>query len=298
LATFANIALDPLFIFGLEWGCGGAAAATVVAQGLGVALILARLHGKRRKGEFGDAAQALRWHVLFRVLRGFVTIAGVMIARNWGKVFCFTFLARQAALQGPLIAAAYSLTFQVGFATSQVAESLATSTQVLLAKVFRSCGNADRPFAPLPASRASSRIVQRGLQAGLILSGLLGGLTLLGQAHLLQAMTSDVFVQQIAQAAMPFVVIAQVFKALAYPTNGAIMGGLDWGFSAVTLWMAGAAGVGASAAATHLNVGSCASALSSLWLGLTAFFALQLVMGLARIISGKGPWRLLRCSSA
>merc|ERR1719221_1606988 len=75
--------------------------------------------------------------VFLRVLRNFVVTAGVMIARNWGKVFCFTFLARQAALHGPVVAAAYGLTFQLGFATSQVAESLATSTQVMLAQALQ-----------------------------------------------------------------------------------------------------------------------------------------------------------------
>jgi len=71
---------------------------------------------------------------------------------------------RHAAQQGAIVSAAYSLTFQLGFATSQagsslkpsdrtllilfpkVAESLATSTQVLLAQALRYDGS----FAPLP----------------------------------------------------------------------------------------------------------------------------------------------------
>ena len=31
----------------------------------------------------------------------------------------------------------------------------------------------------------------------------------------------------------PVVLITQVLKGLAYPVNGVLMGGLDWGFSTV-----------------------------------------------------------------
>merc|ERR1719221_1750980 len=104
--------------------------------------------------------------VFLRVLRNFVATAGVMIARNWGKVFCFTFMARQAALQGTTIAAAYGLVFQLGFATSQVAEALATSTQVLLAQALQAIkGTADKfSFAPLAPRKVAIRVIQRGLQ--------------------------------------------------------------------------------------------------------------------------------------
>ncbi|CAE7033604.1 DTX45 [Symbiodinium sp. CCMP2592] len=154
LATAVNVFLDPLLIFALGWGCAGAAVATVAAQFAGVICIAWKLRA------LFSGSRAPRWASVSAALRRFVTTAGVMIVRNWGKVFCFTFLARHAAQQGAIVSAAYSLTFQLGFATSQVAESLATSTQVLLAQALRDDGS----FAPLSTSRSARQVVLRGLQ--------------------------------------------------------------------------------------------------------------------------------------
>lgn len=292
LATIVNIVLDPLLIFNLGWGCGGAAAATVIAQACGAILLVFRLSGARGRGELGTSSGGFRWQVLVRVLRNFMVTAGVMIARNWGKVFCFTFMARQAALQGPVVAAAHGLVFQLGFATSQVAESLATSTQVLIAQALRAIKDTSAvyQFAPLPPRTAARWIVRRGLQLGLVMSLALSGLTYLGQGRILGALTSDAAVQAACTAVMPVVLLCQIFKALAYPMNGSLMGALDWSFSAVVLWTAGAAGVGLFSFLASFGVVD----LRTVWFGLTTFFATQVVLGLGRIFSGTGPWRALR----
>jgi len=294
LTTVVNVALDPLLIFGLGWGCGGAAVATVAAQACGLVLLVLRFRSLWSRGELGaGGSTTARRPVVLRALRSFVVTAGIMIARNWGKVFCFAFLARQAALHGPVVAGAYSLTFQLGFATSQVAESLATSTQVLLAQALRK--DARQAFAPLSAAQAGRHVVAKGLQAGLVLSLLLGGATFILQGPVLRLMTSDGLVRATASAAMLWVLVAQVLKAMAYPMNGALMGALDWNYSAVALWLAGLAGVGAF----RLCAGPAAAAaglpaLATLWVGLVGFFGAQLLLGLGRIASGSGPWRALR----
>lgn len=305
LATVVNIGLDPILIFGLGWGCGGAAAATVFAQGVGSALLALKLIRLRRSEELGDTVgHGFSTQVLRRVLSKFVVTAGIMIARNWGKVFCFTFLARQAALSSPVVAAAYGLTFQLGFATSQVAESLATSTQVLLAQALQAVTgkSGEYAFAPLPPRKAAMAVIQRGLQAGLVLSLFLGSATLLLQGRVLEALTSDGAVQATARAAMPCVLLVQMLKAIAYPTNGALMGAQDWSFSAVVLWLSGALGVGVFMACSKLALGGAArgapSDLVLIWLGLGAFFGGQVVLGLARVASGRGPWRVLRAENA
>jgi len=296
LTTLVNVVLDPLLIFGLGWGCAGAAVATVAAQGCGLAVLALRFRALRRRGELGGGGSSgSRRHVLLRSLRSFVVTAGIMIARNWGKVFCFAFLARQAALHGPVVAGAYSLTFQLGFATSQVAESLATSTQVLLAQALRK-DQESQAFAPLSTAEAGRHVVVRGLQAGLALSLLLGTATLLFQGSVLRLMTSDALVRATASGAMLWVLLAQALKAMAYPMNGALMGALDWNYSAVALWIAGLAGV---ASARLCGPGAAAggtAALAGLWVGLVGFFGVQLLLGLGRIASGRGPWRALRRS--
>lgn len=294
LATTVNVVLDPLLIFGLGWGCAGAALATVAAQACGLTVLAARFGALWRRGQLGGAgAGGTRRPVLLRALRSFVLTAGVMIARNWGKVVCFAFLARKAALHGSLVASAYSLTFQLGFATSQVAEALATSTQVMLAQALRK-GEQPRPFAPLTTAQASRRVVLRGLQGGLVVSLVLGLPTLLWQGSLLRVMTSDTLVRATAAGAMLWVLLAQTFKAMAYPMNGALMGALDWNYSAVALWLAGLAGVGTARLLTDFAANGEVAALISFWMGLVSFFGVQLVLGLTRIASGRGPWQVVR----
>mmetsp|Transcript_118350 Transcript_118350/g.377253 ORF Transcript_118350/g.377253 Transcript_118350/m.377253 type:complete len:379 (-) Transcript_118350:43-1179(-) len=78
LATIVNIVLDPLLIFNLGWGCGGAAAATVIAQACGAMLLVFRLSGARGRGELGTSSGGFRWQVLVRVLRNFMVTAGVI----------------------------------------------------------------------------------------------------------------------------------------------------------------------------------------------------------------------------
>jgi putative MATE family efflux protein len=293
LATVVNIALDPLLIFGLGWGCAGAAVATVAAQLCGLMVLAFHLRAASRRGELsGTNTQAgLRWSVFARVVKSFGSTAMVMIARNWGKVFCFTFMAREAAKLGPIAAAAHALTFQIGFATSQVAESLATSCQVMLAQVLRKDGDADRAFHPLSVPKAGMRIVRRGLQSGFAMSIALGATTYFAQGGLLGAMTSDAPVRALASAVMPLVLICQMVKAMAYPVNGALMGALDWVYSAAALWVAGAGGVGIFALVRHLTG---AVSLNKIWIGLTTFFGIQLILGIARIRSGTGPWRSMK----
>lgn len=49
MSSLVNVALDLLFVAGFQWGVGGAAFATVVAQGLSVVLCLIRM--SREKDE-------------------------------------------------------------------------------------------------------------------------------------------------------------------------------------------------------------------------------------------------------
>ena len=57
--------------------------------------------------------------------------------RSLGKVLAYSVCAREAALFGPVAAAAYNLTFQLGFATTQICEAVApaaAAVQTLLAR--------------------------------------------------------------------------------------------------------------------------------------------------------------------
>ena len=83
--------------------------------------------------------------------------------------------------------------------------------------------------------------------------------------------------------------VCQVLKGLAYPVNGALMGGLDWSFAAATMWAAQAACVCAVAAWG----GGAPLSLRRLWGALVLLFLTQVLVGIGRILSGRGPWEVL-----
>ena len=69
------------------------------------------------------------------------------------------------------------------------------------------------------------------------------------------------------------------------------MGSLDWGASAVSMWVAQLSCV--ASIAVWSERGARALTLNNLWSTLFLLFAVQCVVGLARIASGTGPWAVL-----
>ncbi|KAL1519462.1 hypothetical protein AB1Y20_022983 [Prymnesium parvum] len=94
---------------------------------------------------------------------------------------------------------------------------------------------------------------------------------------------------------MPFVLACQTLKGLAYPLNGALMGGLDWGFSAAAMWAAQILCVSAVALLSH--GGRRPLSLYGLWGTLVLLFSVQIVSAALRMASGSGPWQALYANS-
>ena len=61
ISSLTNVALDLLFVAGFHWGVGGAAAATVIAQGLSVVLCILRMTREKDDATRLDLRR-LRWH--------------------------------------------------------------------------------------------------------------------------------------------------------------------------------------------------------------------------------------------
>ena len=82
---------------------------------------------------------------------------------------------------------------------------------------------------------------------------------------------------------MAHVICLEVLKALAYPMNGALLGGLDWVFTALSMWVAGASGVVALCLCKRMGfvvtggtgLTAAVSGLHSIWLGFSMFFGMQ-----------------------
>lgn len=125
--TGLNGLLDPLFIFVFRFGASGAAAGTALAQYTALVPLMLALHRKVKIDVLGQLK------ALGSSLKAYIKAGSLILFRTLGKVLAYSVCARQAALLGPVAAAAYNLTFQLGFATTQLCEAVAVAVQTLLA---------------------------------------------------------------------------------------------------------------------------------------------------------------------
>jgi len=261
LFTGLNAILDPIFIFSLKFGASGAAAGTALAQYIALIPLLYSLH-KRTKIDIVGQLPLLR-----KTLKEYVEAGSFVLIRTVGKVLAYSVCAREAALLGAVAAATYNLTFQLGFATTQICESVAVAVQTLLAREI-SIVDTEKPL-----SRAYSvkHLIRHSTAVG-------GAVAFFLSLATYYRLFSDGF---------DFCVFSTtVLKGLAYPVNGIIMGGLDWKFTVLAMWAANAVCVGL------LRFGGVVT-LNKVWYALAAFMGTQVFTGVLRVQSRTGIWKVL-----
>jgi putative MATE family efflux protein len=265
-----NILLDPLLIFTCNMGCAGAGAATAIAQWCSVVPMMYLLNRtvplkmfNRKKTFYTDA------------LSSYFSAGGLLFLRTASKIATYSVASAAAARLGTVPMAAYSLTFSLGFATSQLCEAIAIASQVLIARYF--------PFGDhAEGLEAARHIVRRSLSLGLLVSGGLSALTYFNQDFILRLLTRSPEVYAVAAAVMPVVLVTQLFKGLEYSTGGIVLGGQDWKWSSF-----------GSILAAVLSVGFFSvmpSSLWNIWVGLAVLMVTQVGVAMFRITSGHGPW--------
>jgi Na+-driven multidrug efflux pump len=115
-------------------------------------------------------------------------------------------------------------------------------------------------------------------------------ITFFKRQSVMQGLTNNVAVQEAALAIFPAVLATQILKGLAYPVNGISMGGLDWKFTMVSMWIANFVCVG------MIKFGGSMT-LNKIWWALAAFMATQVFAGIFRVESKTGVWKLLKGES-
>jgi Na+-driven multidrug efflux pump len=304
LFTALNIILDPLFIFHFGFGASGAAAGTALAQYAALIPLLMALNKKVKINIFGQLDE------LKTALKNYLEAGAFVFIRTVGKVLAYSVCAREAALLGTVAAAAYNLTFQIGFATTQICESVAVAVQTLLAREIASDSK--------ESSYSVSHLVKTSILMGGVVASALSLLTYFQRDKVLMGLTSSFPIRQQAKAIFPAVLATQskslpssrciadlicsllikflfaalvsidaVLKGLAYPVNGIIMGGLDWKFTMAAMWLANFVCVGI------LKLGPESMSLNKIWWALAAFMGTQVVTGVIRVQSRTGVWKKL-----
>ena len=288
--TALNIVLDPLFIFGFHWGASGAAAGTALAQYAALIPLLYALHRKVNIDIVGQLSE------LGASLKVYLYSGSLVLFRTTGKVLAYAVCARQAALLGTVAAAAYNLTFQLGFATTQICEAVAVAVQTLLA---REMADTDT-YAPDVRAALIRHLINLSIVLGGGVATILSLSTWWRRDVILASLTSSKAVQAAAAGIFPAVLTTQVLKGFAYPVNGIIMGGLDWFFTMLVMWLANFACVGlirvfaAQQGGLGLGVAVGAVSLEQIWWALAVFMGTQVVAGLLRVQSKTGVWKVLK----
>jgi len=283
--TALNAILDPFFIFTLKQGASGAAAGTALAQYTALIPLLWSLHRKVGVDVLGQ------WKELGGTLKEYVKAGSFVLLRTMGKVLAYSVCAREAALLGSVAAAAYNLTFQLGFATTQICESVAVAVQTLLAREIAGGGNdVGKPIEQHRRAKRVRHLIDGSILVGGLVAGSLSALTFFQKESVLRGLTTDSSIREASRIIFPAVLVTQVLKGLAYPVNGIIMGGLDWKFTMAAMWLANFVCVGMVRFWAKNNT----MTLGKIWWSLAAFMGSQVVTGAVRFQSKTGVWNILK----
>eukprot|EP00536_Pseudo-nitzschia_multiseries_P007217 jgi/Psemu1/195053/e_gw1.166.64.1 len=280
--TALNAILDPLFIFTFKFGASGAAAGTAIAQYAALIPLMMALNRKVRIDVFGQLPQ------LKSSLKAYLKAGSLVLFRTLGKVLAYSVCARKAASLGAVAAAAYNLTFQLGFATTQICEAaVAVAVQTLLARELAD----NQTHSPATKAKLVRHLINTSLVLGGGVASTLSLTTFFQRDSILRGLTTNLAIREASTVIFPAVLLTQVFKGLAYPVNGIVMGGLDWIFSMTAMWAANLVCIGMLA---FWSMNGAAASLSQIWWALAAFMATQVVTGIIRYESKTGIWRVLK----
>jgi putative MATE family efflux protein len=208
-----NLVLEPVLIFHMKLGVGGAAAAVVTAQAVSAAVLLGIMRRRldlRRAG--GSLAASLAETVQY------ATPTAQLVIRTGAVTAVYACGTALVARTDAVHAAAHQVAFQLWLASSLLADSLAVAAQALLARSLA---------AGHPAATATGRlIVGRVLHLTMWL-GVALALGLTFGTHVLQLprlFSSDPAVLGVLAGLIPLVIVTQPLNALAFTLDGVAYG--------------------------------------------------------------------------
>ena len=252
--SVVNLVLDPIFIFGFDWGLAGAAWATTVAQWLG-ALVFARLFWVRRV----EFSLQMAWPGWF-ALRPLLGAGRALVIRSGALLGAFTLATAVATRQGDEIVAAHQVAVQLWIFLALVVDALAIAGQALVGLHFGSNRDLARAYA--------RRLLAWGLGGGVVLAGIMAA----GWTWLPGVFSNDSDVVEQVGGVYVFIVAMQPLNALVFVWDGIAIGASRFGFLAASTVAAAAA-----TAAVLAGVQTWAWGLPGVWWALVAMMAVRFV---------------------
>jgi putative MATE family efflux protein len=211
VANLANVGLELLFVYGLDWGLDGSAWGTVLAQlGMGCAFAVVLL-------------RAFAWPDFARI-RSLVSIGAQLFARTAALLACFVLATAVCAHIGPATVAAHQIAFQLYGFLALVLDAVAIAGQVIVGRAL-GAGSADEAIA------AARRMIEWSLVAGVVI-----GLVFLALADVVpRAFTSDPKVIDQAHDLWPMFCVMWPVAAIAFALDGILIGAGDTAYMALAM---------------------------------------------------------------
>ncbi|KAK7314259.1 hypothetical protein VNO77_39473 [Canavalia gladiata] len=267
-----NVVLDPILIFQLKLGLKGAAMAHVISQYIMAMTLLFMLMKKVYL-----LPPTLKDLQIFRFLKN----GGLLLTRVISVTFCMTLAASLAARLGPIPMAAFQPGLQIWLASSLLADGLAVAVQTILA-----CSFAEKNYNN--ATGAATRTLQMSFVLGVGLSIAVGVGLYFGAG----IFSKDVNVVHLIKISMPFVAATQPINTLAFVFDGVNYGASDFAYSAYSL---ASSQVSASLVSVAIEILLFRSKqFVGIWIALTIYMILRMLVGVWRMGTGTGPWYYLR----
>jgi putative MATE family efflux protein len=249
-ANVANVVLELLFVYGLDWGLDGSAWGTVLAQaGMGAAFIalLLRAPADRRRP---DRAR----------MRSLIRIGAQLFVRTAALLGCFVFATAICARVGAASLGAHQIAFQLFGFLALVLDAIAIAGQVIVGRAL-GAGDADAAYA------AARRMLEWSLGAGVVIGGVLLALT----DVIPRAFTTDVAVVERAHAMWPLFCALWPPAAVVFALDGILIGAGDTRYLAGAMVAAAAVFVPLAVAALELGWG-----IVGVWSALLVLMAVRL----------------------
>lgn len=260
VANVVNVVLTLALVGPL--GIAGAAAGTVAAEAVSVALFAARL---------GRTGLEVRGHGMpsRAELRAVLVVSRDLLLRTGGLLLGFLAIAAAAARVDAVTAAAYQVGFQAFLFAAFALDGLAIAAQALVSTALGTGDDAE-----------ASRVARLALTAGTV-GGLVGALVLASLGGVVPRLLTDQ-PDVLAAVASAWLVAAlvQATGGAVFALDGVLMGAEDLAF--LRTWTIAGAALGGALA--HLAVARGGS-LTALWL---AVHAMMVVRGIALVARVRG----------
>ena len=253
VANAVNVILNVVFIYGLDWGLAGSAAATVVAQaGMGAAFVRALLR-----------APADTRRPSFVQMRPLARIGGEIFVRTAALYGSFLVAGAVLARVGEDSLGAHQIAFQLFVFLALVLDSIAIAGQVIVGRTL-GAGDAEG------AHRSARRMIEWGVAAGAVF-----GLVMIALVDVLpRAFTSDPAVIERAQEIWFLFALMQPANGAVFALDGILIGAGDtrflmWGMLVASLGVF----VPITLASLAFDLG-----IVGVWCGLVALIATRLAL--------------------